>query len=369
MNALDTVPAGSPLHQNSTRHHSTETAYVDRLPNDVLDMVMMDYIARDVRSGRFALLEASLVCRRWRWPAQRALFSYVQLDPQRAERWLASTSLHKGSLREMVLWGFFDEPKLFADIFGQPGNLEALKHSDSMYHSVEWSFLRLPGLKGLRRLSISGCFTLSDPVDSSDMELTLEEVAVESCPRSTGQAPPQTSRFFRALFSGASTTLKRFNLCLMDSGECLLPQISILSSCLSHLSLKLDITSDYEDAQITGLQQLLSRLTMLKSLELLNLDTVYMWKDLDRILTNVPQGQIHYLKLHVSFPGTFAWELSHLLRTQRALAIKRLTLQKAPTMTLTFFTLDHLIEAGGVREDVDSLTELCGEVVWEGWPK
>lgn len=86
-----------------------DMATADNLPDDVLHHVFALMLTNRNRSDPYNLSTASLVCRRWRVPAQRALAMDVTflsfLHPQRADKSIASPLRSRYQIRSLEIQG------------------------------------------------------------------------------------------------------------------------------------------------------------------------------------------------------------------------------------------------------------------------
>ena len=138
---------------------------VDDLPPELVARITELAHAAGPMGDPMLLSAASLVCRRWRDPAQRELFAHVVLDldtyPDQGQRWLASPARQRYRVRSMDLTrgGASDEGDEAEQILLQCEGVRTLTLLDLLEpdkydfngnlnpsESVHWGILRLPSL-------------------------------------------------------------------------------------------------------------------------------------------------------------------------------------------------------------------------------
>ncbi|KAM0746930.1 hypothetical protein T439DRAFT_329201 [Meredithblackwellia eburnea MCA 4105] len=266
-------------------------APINQLPTETFDAIfelvgavgtMHPIFSVDVNSLR----SASVVCRQWKESAQRALalqLSFYGTSREGIQQWLSLP--FEMALKTQYLLLSEVESKLVDSVLRRCRSITKLRLISGGVHQEDWSFFRLPCFSNLRWLEMDNDAIWDDPTDTSPLSLPLEVLKIHFY-----VTYPKYSHLFRALFTGAASTLRYVDISQWDllrpyAHPEFWSQLPLLSNSLEHLYFSsLDSNQNFALPQLHKLKALTFGELNLQTFE------VKTW------LSSIAPGQIKTLK-------------------------------------------------------------------------
>ncbi|KAM0747591.1 hypothetical protein T439DRAFT_383214 [Meredithblackwellia eburnea MCA 4105] len=293
--------------------------HIDDFPEELLDQIF-EHLPSDEKPF---LCQLAVVCKSFVRPAQRQLGRELNFWSGVAQKWLDSPSPRLGKDARYVQFNF-DTEDIIVRVMSRCESLVWLSLGGTP-DEVDWYFLCLPGLSGLRHLYLHPNFILKDPPDNVGLRLPLTSISL-SCYRA--DKSPCSSKFFETLFTGASATLRNvsINLGLEGRRQAFCDHLHLLSDSLEHMFIDMDYSSSSDPEGLrAGLVKSFPALPSLRSLEFDQLDDNF-----HTYMSLLRPGQIRRLKFFVHQNTTLKWVA--LITTLPALcSLERLTITHWPT--------------------------------------